>query len=157
MSRYGVLLGGTPKQASPLPSQDGNPKTPLISGRVVDQKTMPPVAFQDGVGDPRKEDVRKVGDTVIPRHHDTMTPRYDDAVITLIRREVRKIGKEAATHRFTVEEKQMVRHIVRDFEDRGIRTVENEITRIGIHFLLDDYQRNGEDSLLVQALKALHE
>jgi hypothetical protein len=53
-------------------------------------------------------------DTVIPRHHDTalstMPPRNHDTVVAhaddildVVRKAVRQIGKEAATHRFTLE------------------------------------------------------
>ena len=58
---------------------------------------------------------------MIPRHHDTTTPRYhdttisqsdssdlsmsEDALFEIVRKSVKKIGKEAATHRFTLDEK----------------------------------------------------
>src|SRR5690554_1670761 len=55
-------------------------------------------------------------DTVIPRHHDTtldtMPPRYHDAIIEVVRRAVKEFGKEAATYRFTVEEKKALRNII---------------------------------------------
>ncbi len=95
-------------------------------------------------------------DTMIPSHRDTVIPRYHDTVIDFIRKEVKKFGKEPATHRFTLEEKQLIRQVIRDFEDRGIRTAENEITRIGIHFLIDDYKKRGEESVLASVLKELH-
>src|SRR5688572_22780415 len=54
-------------------------------------------------------------DTAIPRHHDTMIPRNHDTMIPLkndeidlfelVRKSIKQIGKEAATHRFTIEEK----------------------------------------------------
>src|SRR5258708_18897000 len=97
------------------------------------------------------------GDTVIPRNHDTTIPTHRDTLTHNIRREVRKFGKEPATHRFTSEEKQLIRRVVRDFEDRKIRTGETEITRIGIHFLIDDYEQHGENSILAKVLRELHE
>ncbi|MEP7287449.1 MAG: hypothetical protein ABI947_16955 [Chloroflexota bacterium] len=94
---------------------------------------------------------------MLPSHHDTVLPHYRDTTVALICKGVKKFGKEPATHRFTLEEKRAIRDIIRAFEDRDIRTGETEITRIGIHFLIDDYEHNREDSLLVKILKALHE
>src|SRR5258708_24145 len=55
-------------------------------------------------------------DTVIPRHHDTMTPRYHDTTIPVdssegemvehVRKIVKQVGKEPATQRLTMNEKQ---------------------------------------------------
>jgi hypothetical protein len=96
------------------------------------------------------------GDTVIPRHQATMTPRYRDTSVETVRAAVKVFGKEAATHRFTVEEKKVIRDIVYAYEGRGIRTSENEISRIGVNFLIEDYRANGENSLLHKVLTALN-
>src|ERR1700690_701551 len=59
-------------------------------------------------------------DTTIPsmvsRHHDTTIPsmvsRPHDTIIELIRSAVKTFGKEAATHRFTPDEKKAIADIV---------------------------------------------
>jgi hypothetical protein len=77
----------------------------------------------------RKEQTRR--DTKPPRNHATTTPRYHDPIVEAIRAAVRVFGKEAATHRFTAQEKRAIRDIVYTYEGLGIRTNENEIARMG--------------------------
>jgi hypothetical protein len=102
--------------------------------------------------------------TMVPRHHDTMTPRLHDttipqieeAALEVVRRAVKQIGKEAATHRFTEAEKSGLRDIEYDYRRKGIRTSENEITRIAINYLIEDYQKHGDRSILATILERLN-
>lgn len=96
-------------------------------------------------------------DTTVPRNLDTVTPRYHDTTIEEIRRAVREFGKEAATHRFTEAEKEVIADIVFKYKKLGIKTSENEIARIAINFVSKDYTANGRESLLDKVLKALNE
>jgi hypothetical protein len=98
---------------------------------------------QSRLAKPRKND------TVIPRHHDTtvstMQPRNHDTVIShvdydifdVVRKAVKRIGKEAATHRFTLDEKNLLADIEYTYKRQGIRTSENEITRIAINYFIE--------------------
>jgi hypothetical protein len=99
-------------------------------------------------------------DTTIPRNRDTTgdttVSRYHDTIIETTRRAVKQLGKEAATHRFTVEEKRALKSVERDYEDKNIRTSENEITRISINYMLEDYKVNGKKSILAQILEILY-
>jgi hypothetical protein len=95
-------------------------------------------------------------DTMQSRNHATTVSRYHAAMIEAVRKAVKEFGKEAATHRFTAEEKQKLADIVYSYKRRGIRTSENEVTRIAINFLIDDHAENGENSLLDLTLKALN-
>jgi hypothetical protein len=95
-------------------------------------------------------------DTTIPRNHDTMTPSNKVDSLELIRREVKQFGKEAATHRFTAREKAELKDIEYTYQRQGIKTSENEITRIAINFILDDYKVNGQISILAKLLTLLH-
>src|SRR5512132_3700050 len=73
-------------------------------------------------------------DTMIPRHHDTavstMPPRNQDTTVAhsqddifeVVRKTVRQIGKEAATHRFTSDEKNSLADIEYTYRRQGIRT-----------------------------------
>jgi hypothetical protein len=96
-------------------------------------------------------------DTTTPRHHDTTVSRYHDTIIELVRKAVKEFGKEAATHRFTVEEKRVIADIIYAYAGRGVRTSENEITRIAVNFVINDYKENGENSVIDKVLKALNE
>jgi hypothetical protein len=103
-------------------------------------------------------------DTTTPRHHDTMQPRNHDTttplaeldIVEVVRKAVKQIGKEAATHRFTLDEKNLLADIEYTYKRQGIRTSENEITRIAINYFIEDYRKNGEQSLLATILKRLN-
>lgn len=91
-----------------------------------------------------------------PVEDGVMPPRYHATTIEAIRHAVKIFGKEAATHRFTTSEKRAIATIVHDLNMQGTRTSENEITRIAINFVIDDFRQHGRDSVLGQVLQALH-
>lgn len=107
-------------------------------------------------------------DTVIPRHHDTTvsttTPRYQDTMIPkaeddlleMVRKAVKQVGKEAATQRLTIEEKQALDDIEYSYKRRGIKTSGNEIMRIATNYIIQDYRQNGENSIVAKVLKKLN-
>ena len=99
--------------------------------------------------------------TAIPRNREAMAPRHRGLVppgmVRRIRGAVKNLGKEAATHRFTQEEKDKIADIVYTYHRQGYKTSENEIARIGINWLIDEYQENGGQSILHRVLKALRE
>jgi hypothetical protein len=72
------------------------------------------------------------------------------------RKAVKQFGKEAATHRFTLSEKKALKAIEREYSEQGIRTSENEITRIAINYMLEDYQVNRKKSIVAQVLELLN-
>src|SRR4051812_43125171 len=43
-------------------------------------------------------------DTTASRHHDTTIPEQDTDIFEFVRKAVKQLGKEAATHRFTLAE-----------------------------------------------------
>lgn len=96
-------------------------------------------------------------DTMTPRNHDTVVSSNHDTIIQTVRRAVKELGKEAATHRFTVKEKRAVLDLIYTYKNAGITTSENEVARIAINYVLEDYKQNGENSILDQTLKALNE
>ena len=87
----------------------------------------------------------------------SMTSRRHDAIIEIVRKTVKVIGKEPSTHRLTPEEKKAIIDIVYSYKSRGIKTSENEIARIAIDFLVNEYKENRENSILHKAIKALNE
>jgi hypothetical protein len=111
-----------------------------------------------------KKDLNINDDTVVPRNHETMQLRNHETMIPLdgvaifeaVRKSVKQIGKEAATHRFTIEEKSQLADIEYTYKRQGIRTSENEITRIAINYFVEDYRANGEQSLLAKIIKRLN-
>jgi hypothetical protein len=95
-------------------------------------------------------------DTTSPFNHDTTIPQDDEALFEKVRKSVKQIGKEAATHRFTLDEKNELADIEYVYKRQSIRTSENEITRIAINYFIEDYRQNGEQSLLARILKRLN-
>jgi hypothetical protein len=55
-----------------------------------------------------------------------------------------------------LEEKNTLRSIKFTYEQLGVQTSGNEIIRIGMLFILNDYQKNGENSILAKVLKRLN-
>lgn len=116
-------------------------------------------------------------DTVIPRHHDIKTSRNQPqavaqnpaattpALVTTdlspelleeVRKVVKQLGKEAATHRFSIEEKRSIADLVYTYNRQGYRTSENEITRIAVNWILLDFKERGEQSVLARMLELLY-
>ena len=77
-------------------------------------------------------------------------------MIEAVRKALKIFGKEAATHRFTLEEKQAIAELVFAFRKKNIRTSENEIARIAINWLILDHKDKKENSILSEALMALN-
>ncbi len=99
-----------------------------------------------------------------PRNHDTTVPRNDNQrstdlsdVVERVRRAVKQLGKEAATYRFTADEKRDLAEIVYQYRGKGIRTSENEITRVAINYLIENYKTQGEQSVLALVLQRLND
>ena len=111
---------------------------------------------KDPIRKPRQMVQTHNRDTTIPSNHDTKQPRYHDTIVELVRRAVKDYGKEAATHRFTLGEKKAIADVIYAYKGRGVKTSENEVTRIAINFVLNDYRENGKNSVLDRILKALN-
>jgi len=83
-----------------------------------------------------------------------------DDTIETIRKTVKQVGKDTLFVRLTADEKHRVTSVVYAFNEmyRGEsrKTSENEIGRIGVNFLLEDYKANGEQSILAKVLAALN-
>ena len=104
---------------------------------------------------------KKDADSVIPgslsSNHATMQPDSQDDVIEYIRQAVRQTGKEAGTYRITREEKKALLEICYSFRMEGIRTSENEITRIALNYLIHDHKSNQENNILDRVMEAIHQ
>ena len=90
--------------------------------------------------------------TMSPHHQDITPP----TTVEQIRKVVKQIGKEAATYRLIPMEKQQLADIVYTYKRRGYRTSDNELARIAINWLIQDYQEQGEQSVLASVLERLH-
>ena len=77
-------------------------------------------------------------------------------MIEAVRKAVKQIGKEPATQRLTLAEKQALDEIEYRYKRQGIKTSGNEIIRIATNYLVRDYRQNGEKSLLAKVLHRLN-
>ncbi len=73
-----------------------------------------------------------------------------------VRKAVKQVGKEAATQRLTLEEKQLLADIEYSYKRQGIRTSGNEIMRIATNYMIRDYRKNGENSVFAKIIKQLN-
>jgi hypothetical protein len=107
-------------------------------------------------------------DTVIPRYQpryqgimkpsnrDTTIPFNEAGMVEAVRKAVKQIGKEPATQRLTLEEKQALDDIEYSYKRQGIKTSGNEIIRIATNYIVRDYRKNGENSILAKVLHRLN-
>lgn len=86
---------------------------------------------------------------------DMLASPPDPAVIEAIRKTVKQPGREVSFVRLTPTEKGRLTDIVYTYKRQGIKTSENEINRIAVNFLMDDYHQHGERSILAMVIAAL--
>ncbi len=65
-----------------------------------------------------------------------------------IRKAVKTPGREVTYLRLTKEEKDQLSDIIYSYKRLGIKTSETEIGRIAMNYIVEDYQTNGENSIL---------
>src|SRR6266567_2996262 len=148
MADYTQLINLEKKQKVQPPlsraQKNTSPQQPLSTT----QETPPDTVI------PRYHDTKH--DTTTPINHDTMQPKKREDIFEVVRKAVKQVGKEAATHRFTQEEKQALADIEYTYQRQGMRTSENELTRIAINYVVEEYRQHGEQSILAKALKKLY-
>jgi hypothetical protein len=111
-----------------------------------------PLFQNKGVKEKRKSNVLN---NTSERHHDTMTPRYHDSMIATIARSVREVGKEVSTYRLTVQEKETLAEIIYHFRREKCRLSENEIARIAINLLIEDFETDKKSCMLSRIAEAM--
>jgi hypothetical protein len=148
--------GTTERQRSPRPAKV--PSVPTEQLHKPEPARIPQEKKQEASQHPQAHDtmIPRHHDTMVSRNHGTMVPVSNDAIFEVVRKAVKQIGKEAATHRFTIDEKNQLADIEYTYKRRGIKTSENEITRIAINYFTEDYRLNGEESLLAKILAKLN-
>ena len=78
-------------------------------------------------------------------------------VLERIRKVVKNPSKEEVLYvRLSKEEKDGLADVSYTYKRQGIRTSDNEVVRVAINALLEDYKANGEASLLALLLASLH-
>jgi hypothetical protein len=146
MGRYDSLLE-EPKQHTPPPPVKKEPE-PVAEKPT---STPPPVAA-------KPQAIKKsvmVDSKKASMNASTLANKHGE-VIEIIRKSVKQIGKEVTFVRLTSDEKTQLSEIVYTYKRLGIKTSENEIARIGLNHLIEDYKFNGEASVLARVIAALN-
>lgn len=76
-------------------------------------------------------------------------------LIETIRKAIKVPGREVSFVRLTPDEKAQLAEIVYHYKRQGKKTSENEINRIAINLMLQDYVTNGDASILARVIFAL--
>ncbi|MCS7002826.1 MAG: hypothetical protein NZ518_08255 [Dehalococcoidia bacterium] len=143
-----------PVRADDLPDTDQLPTTPTPPARPKGRATRVRAARADDAPDPAIDDrgtATDVATTVPP----LPSPRYSDALIEQLRKTVKATGREVSFVRLTMAEKEELIDVLYEFRKRGMKTTENEVNRIAMNYLLLDYRRHGEQSILYRVVAAL--
>jgi hypothetical protein len=84
-----------------------------------------------------------------------MLASHPSEQIEAIRKVVKSTGKEVAFTRLTSQEKGRLADVVYGFRRQGVKTSENEVLRIAINHLLEDFKACGKQSFLQKVIDAL--
>jgi hypothetical protein len=139
-------------ETSTPPSPKPKPKAKAKKKEITPSDTMIPSNHDTTIPRYRDTKVSRYQDTTVP----TLPNEYDEDIIEIIRKGVKQIGKEPATQRLTVKEKQDLKEIEFHYLKEGIRTNANEIIRIATNYIVHDYKNNGENSILNKVIKKLN-
>ena len=162
------------RQDAPLQSETGDPQFPTVKttpnkskkrlGPNIKKETPKPAPKVEHP--PINLPVEKKNDSVNSNdsnHANTsasVLANIQDDIVETIRKTVKQVGKDTLFVRLTPDEKHQVASVVyalnEMYRGEGRKTSENEIGRIGINFLLEDYKANGEQSILAKVLVALN-
>jgi hypothetical protein len=107
------------------------------------------------VSEAPKADDTPAPDSVHASNQASTLASYQASIIETVRRIVKKGGKEVTYIRLTPEEKTQLTDLVFTYKRQDIKTSENEISRIAINFLLEDYKMYGEASILAKVIASL--
>ena len=73
-----------------------------------------------------------------------------------IRKSVKEVGKETVFLRLTPEEKTQLKDVVYSLSKHRPKISDNEVGRIALNHLLEDYKASGNNSILIRVIEALN-
>jgi len=155
----GRLASGAPRRTRQRPAPPTTPTrkaSPLASTNAsVEDITQDSIGAsnQDSKGRGEQGD----GDDVVQRRETTSTAgvAWDTAMIESLRKAVKPLGDKVSYVRLTDAEKDGLREVVVALSRQGLKTTENEVSRIAIAYLLSDHAKNGPDSVVTRVIEAL--
>ena len=162
------------RQDAPAQSETKKPKTKTLKKTLKLPEKHPQSNIEKEIPEPisdqehspidlpaeKKNDTVGSTDSSHANTHARVLADIQDDTIETIRKTVKQVGKDTLFVRLTPDEKHQITSVVYAFNEmyRGEsrKTSENEIGRIGVNFLLEDYKANGEQSILAKVLVALN-
>ena len=109
----------------------------------------------------RQKPRRSSGKTTGSKAASSDNQKEEPAAVTLqgqmeaVRKVVREVGKERADVGLTAGEKETLRAIAFERTQAGRRTTINDVVRVAVNWLLEDYRARKEKSLLSRTLDAV--
>ncbi|OGO62103.1 MAG: hypothetical protein A2032_04055 [Chloroflexi bacterium RBG_19FT_COMBO_49_13] len=166
MSRKVLQIAGIANElegASLYFNQPPQPSKPTLKPSAVDPASQPailqPELKVEGKNDNLVNQAGKLA-SMQDSIQASMISIIQDDIVETIRKTVKLVGKEALFVRITPDEKRELTSIVYAFNElyrgEGRKTSENEISRVGLNWLFEDYRTNGEQSTLARVLAILN-
>ena len=94
--------------------------------------------------------------SMIASKHDSTTAS-PASTIEAVRKVVKSVGNTPLFVRVTEAEKDELFDITTAYKKKKIKTSENEIARIALNYMINDYKENKQGSALAKVLNALYE
>ncbi len=142
-----------PPEASPEPAT--TPAPPLVaatSKRASTRRSQPRRAETGSLSNiDQASQLASMSDIALA----SMLASPESNLIQQIRNTVKAPGREVSFVRLTAGEKARLGEIVYQYKRQGKKTSENEINRIAVNFILEDFAARGEASVLAQVIDAL--
>jgi hypothetical protein len=95
-------------------------------------------------------------DSKIASKQASMLASSQDSMVQDIRKSVKEVGKETLFLRLTPEEKNQLKDIVYSLSKQRSKISDNEVGRIALNYLLEDYKASGKNSMLAKVIEALN-
>lgn len=151
---FAKLMASSPSQ------EEKKPVDPQVSKRT---RQSSPVSSpiteqskQDTINSPVASKLAGKQDRLQASNHASILALSQEALES-IRKIVKNPGKEDVLYvRLSKEEKDKLADVNYTYKRQGIRTSDNEVVRVAINALLEDYKINGVNSLLAILLASLH-
>ncbi len=89
---------------------------------------------------------------MVADHQNRKKSSYQNNIIKEIRKMISEIGKESSTYRISKGEKKLLLSIIYELRMNGIKTSENQMIRIGLNYVVQDYLKSKGNSMLLKTL-----
>lgn len=145
MSKYGDLA----RQSSHSPVDDPNIGKKQPSNHATMQPSNKPMmqpSNQATKQPPNRESITSISGEV-------KEPTNDGGYVETIRLAIKEVAKETTSYRLHEKEKECLEDMLYELRHQKTKSNENEIMRIALNFIINDYQNNGDNSIVVKTLR----